>query len=113
MHRFLPNRITTRHETNSALFDGTVYTALTQLPNTYDKLTLAYAALPTCNLSATRDTLVDVRFAVRAAHRFIVHRTNARTYAINQIHVFNAVFVARRVFFCRGTEDDFYGLVVE
>ena len=82
--------------------------------NVHDKKrTFARAAFHIFNLSTARDTLVVVRFAVRAAHRFIVHRTNARTYAINQIHVFNAVFVARRVFFCRGTEDDFYGLVVE
>ena len=68
--------------------------ALTQLPNAFIKRTFAR---PTCNLSAARDTLVAVRFAVRAAHRFTVLRTITRTYAINQIHGFNAVFVARRV----------------
>ena len=57
----------------------------------------ALAVRPTFDLSAARDTLVAVRFAVRAAHRFIVLRTNTRTYATNQIHGFNAVFVARRV----------------
>ena len=65
------------------------------------KRTFALAVRPIFNFSAARDTLVAVRFAVRAAHWFIVHRTNARTYATNQIHVFNAVFVARRVFLQR------------
>ena len=57
----------------------------------------ALAALPTFDLSAARETLVVVRFAVRAAHRFTVLRTTTGTYAIHQSHGFNAVFVARRV----------------
>ena len=47
---------------------------------------VALAVRPIFDLSAARGTLVAVRFAVRAAHRFIFHRTNARTYAIDQIH---------------------------
>ena len=56
----------------------------------------ALALRPSVNLSAARETLVVVRFAVRAAHRFTVLRTITRTYATNQIHGFNAVLVARR-----------------
>ena len=73
------------------------------------KRTFALAVRPIFNFSAARDTLVAVRFAVRAAHRFIVHRTNARTYATNKIHVFNAVFVARRAFFAEEQRTIFMG----
>ena len=58
------------------------------------KRTFALAVRPTFDLSAARGTLVAVRFAVRAAHRFMVLRTNTRTYTINQIREFNAVFAA-------------------
>ena len=57
------------------------------------KRTFALAVRPTFNLSAARSTLVAVRFAVRAAHRFILLRANTRTYANNQINGYNAVFI--------------------
>ena len=56
------------------------------------KRTFALAVRPTFDHSTARSTLVAVRFAVRAAHRFTVLRTITRTYAINQIHGFNAGF---------------------
>ena len=55
------------------------------------KRTFAPAIGKPFNLSAARETLVVVRFAVRTAHRFKFLRTNTRTYAINKIHGINAV----------------------
>ena len=61
------------------------------------KRTFTFAARPTSDLSAAREALVVVRFAVRSAHWLEVLRTNTRTYTINQIHSSNAVCEAQRV----------------
>ena len=84
--------------TQNNICGGNYYCVLTQSSNAHDKRTFcALAVFPASDVSAARGTLVAVRFVVQAANWFIVLRAIARNYAIDQTHIFNTVFVARRV----------------
>ena len=81
VHRFLPNSIIARRETAHYLRDpGVEHSYRTQII----KRTSARAVCPTFNLSAARETLVVVLFAIRAAHRHVFFITITWLYTIKQ-----------------------------
>ena len=61
-------------------------------PNAHVKRTCgALAVRPHFYVIAARKTLVDVCFALRCAHRFILFRTTTRRYAANQMQGIDTV----------------------